>query len=592
MKKIKSAIIIGSIGSILGPTLIWFFCQIFYGYISLEQFLQTLRPPKFWMLFVIVYVGIMIFYISNKVQKISQYIENPSIDLLSQAQNNLVKLSKFLMLSIILFCIIGPSVYILPVDYYTQNEYLLSDILAFAFIFLFTVPFFTFTLMNIDKLGQEIPMSKDKMFPSIKLKLAINMIATVFGSLLVIIILNISQPQPMSEKVDIHFVLLFKNLLIGCLCLIAGLINLFMLTRQLVTPVNKIIIMLGDISDGEGNLTKRLQTESRDDIGQLVMQFNTFVDTVHNMVSMVKDRTDTVNSNVIEVTKINQAVHSSSQEVIKAISEVAAGAASQAEDLSDINLTLNLFGNELDQASEQMQIIAIRAQEAAGSAEDDRNKLTELIDSVSFVRDSFGNVSDKVKELSQNIYQINTITDAINSIANKTNLLALNASIEAARAGEAGKGFAVVAEQIRELAEQSKQSSETIKTLVLNIGTDSEQVLETTAGVSDNLLRQSSVITTATASFEKLIEDVKNMKPEMEEALNRMVQVNVKKTEILKKVEEISSVSEETSAASQEINAITEHMDEQLGRAQYSFENLEKLTGDLKKQVDKFKTEQ
>jgi len=589
MNRTKRSILVGSVGTILGPTLIWFFCQVFYGFINVNEFLQTLHPPNLWMFYILGYAVLIVLYMNNKLKSIDSYLENPTDDTLHIAQKHIVKMSTFLMLAIIVFCIVGPSTYIAPESYYTKMEYLLSEILAIAFIFLFAVPFFTYTLKKIDELTETIPLAEEKIFLSIKTKLAINMLAATFGTVLIIIILNINLQHSFSASNNLQSILLMKNITIGILCILASFLNLFMLSKQLVDPINKIIQMLKNISEGEGDLTKRLTTSSRDDIGEMVTRFNIFIDTVHTMVRVVKDRSEKVNVYTQEVTEINNAINISSKEVVNAIVGVSTGAASQAEDLSNINLILNVFRGELENASTHMSLIADKAQLTAANANEDSGKLTELIDSIYIIRDSFQHVSEKVGDLSQNINNINSITDVINNIANRTNLLALNAAIEAARAGAAGKGFSVVADEIRKLAEQSKLSTENIKSLVISIGADSGQVLETTNSVNTDLVKQISVIQDAMDSFKHLINDVNEIKPEMDTALKMMLSANEKKAKVLIKVQEISSVSEENSAVAEQINATSEHMNDQLENAHLSFQALGKLTDELKHQVDQFK---
>jgi len=362
-----------------------------------------------------------------------------------------------------------------------------------------------------------------------------------------------------------------------------------MLIKQLVVPIHEVNEALKDISQGEGDLTKRLATVSRDDIGKLVARFNVFVDKTHTMVKLVKDNTDKVVNSTLQLTDINKSNYESSQEVVKAIDEVARGASVQATDLSNINLTFTTFGQELENTSKQMGVIAAKAQVTAVSASKDSKRLTELIGSIYKIGNSFNEIGEKIKKLSENIRNINNITDVIKNIAGQTNLLALNAAIEAARAGEAGKGFSVVADEIGKLAEQSKVSSENIQLLLKSIDVDTEQVVETTSDLSLDLNNQIHVIQGAMESFKQLIDAVYEIEPGMETALGMILQVNERKGNILEKVEEISSVSEETSAASQEISATTQCMNDELEKAYAYFQTLNTLTAELKAQFNQFK---
>ncbi|MCX7920886.1 MAG: methyl-accepting chemotaxis protein [Clostridia bacterium] len=592
MKNLKAAIIIGTEGAILGPTLFWFFCQVYYGYITLGEFFTTLTSPKPWMLYILAFVTYLFIFMNKKLNTISDYVEKPDEQKLLKAQKNISSIPKFFAVSVILFCIIGPGTYILPEAFYTGTEYMMSELLAFAFIFSFAVPWFVYTMVLVEKWASKVPLSGKYSFLSLKSKLAINMLATAFGTLMILIILNLSMIMPASGSGDIQYlktVLLQKNIVMGLLCVAIILINFFMLSKQLAVPVNRITLMLKDISEGEGDLTKRLDTYSRDDLGRLVKWFNIFIGNTHTMVKMVKGSAENVEASTRQLTDTYQTVAASYREVTYTVQEVSKGASSQAEDLSNINLILNDFGRDLDSITELMDVIALNAQSTTTLANEDSENLKHLVEAIYNIGVSFNGVSKKITELSTNINQINNITDIIKNVSDQTNLLALNAAIEAARAGEAGKGFAVVAEEIRKLAEQSKTSSESIKQLVGRIAMESTDVVETTNTVNLDLNNQLEVIKLTINSFNDIIAAINDISPKIEKATGLLSGINDKKGDILTKVGEISAVSEETSAASQQINAASDEMSCMMEEAARSADDLGGLTKELQNMVKKFK---
>ncbi|KUO70664.1 MAG: hypothetical protein APF81_25895 [Desulfosporosinus sp. BRH_c37] len=592
MKNFNLSIYCGIYGSLLVPMLTWFLFQLLLGYVSIHEFLQILIPPKVWMVYVIVVFLMIYLYMNKKLKSMDSYLKNPSIAELPEVQKNITTMSKFLMLIFLLFLAFGPSTVILFEPSYTKMEYLLSELLVIALFFVFAIPWFTYTLMQIDKLTATIPLADGKAFFSMKLKLVINVVSTAVGTALFLIVLNISIVLPVFSVDDLKHLqstIILKNSWIAILCLFAILINLYMLIKQLVVPIDEVNQALRNISHGEGDLTKRLATISRDDVGKLVSRFNVFVDKTHTLVKMVKDNTDLVASSTQQLTDINKNNYESSHEVVKAIDKVAQGATIQAADLSNINLTFNTFGQELENTSKHMGVIASKAQVTAVSASKDSERLTELIGSIFKIGSSFNEIGEKIKKLSENIHNINKITDVIKNIAGQTNLLALNAAIEAARAGEAGRGFSVVADEIGKLAEQSKVSSENIQLLLKSIDVDTEQVVKTSSEVSMDLNNQIHVIKGAMESFKLLIDAVNEIQPGMETALGMILQVNERKGNILEKVKEIASVSEETSAASQEISATTQYMNDELEKAYAYFQTLNALTAELQAQFNQFK---
>lgn len=578
-------IILGTIGTILGPTIFWLFSQMYYGYATVDEFISTLIHPKLWMVYVVLYSILLAVYINKKLYPIYKYLETKDDTLLEAAQKKISQIPKVIILAFALFCVIGPSTYFVPEKFYTLREYILSELLAISLIFSLAVPFYVFTMNKLESYTASIPLSKDYKFLSIRTKLLINMLAAAFGTILIIIILNLSiDVSGMSARQ-----LLEKNIVVGLFCAIIILLNFFMLSSQLVSPIHRVTAMLKDISEGDGDLTKLIKIDSRDDIGELANWFNIFINNIYSMVNSIKYSTDKVEQYTVYIRESNENIFVSSKDVSNAITEISKGAVSQADGLLNSNKTLNDFSNDLYSVSQLMDVILKNTQSVNENAKADSLKLKKVVDSTSNMEIHFKNAKEKVIGLGKSVELVNEIISVITNIANQTNLLALNAAIEASRAGEAGRGFAVVSEQIRKLAEQTKESSQGIKAIIKNMSTESVEVIKTTEEVNINLDSQMSMIKETVESFKDIIFKINDISPKVESATKLLAEVNSKKDSIIKDIEEVSSIAEESSAASQEIAASAEEMEKVVQTAGETSKKLTVLTEDLYMLVNKFK---
>lgn len=159
-------------------------------------------------------------------------------------------------------------------------------------------------------------------------------------------------------------------------------------------------------------------------------------------------------------------------------------------------------------------------------------------------------VAESMKKLQERTTEVKSIANAIFAISNQTNLLALNASIESARAGEAGRGFAVVADEIRQLAEKTKQETETIEAILNELASDAGNAADAVAQSIDAAGEQDGMIAQASESFCEMAENVNKMIGDIDEIDNMLVSLSTANNQIVDNIMQLSATTEEVTAAS------------------------------------------
>lgn len=259
---------------------------------------------------------------------------------------------------------------------------------------------------------------------------------------------------------------IFNYILLGLWCVTLLLAKLYT-KRTIVNPIVKITDdlthIVTDIKNGEGNLRERVQTNSEDEIGQLADGINLFIEQLRDIMRRIQDSTILINGsanaidskvgdstkNVLDMSAVTEELSASIEETTATLEQILIGSAKILDNVKSMSDVATV-------ESDKMLEVKIKAENSEKETLANKQRSDEVISELKEL------LSIAIED-SRSIDKVNGLTDDILNISSQTNLLALNASIEAARAGEAGKGFAVVAEEIRKLAEDSKNTANHIQ---------------------------------------------------------------------------------------------------------------------------------
>jgi methyl-accepting chemotaxis protein len=396
-------------------------------------------------------------------------------------------------------------------------------------------------------------------------------------------------------------------------------INMLSFTFILLRPIKAVTGMLKELSEGEGDLTKRLTVTSRDEIGDLALYFNKTLENIKNLVSVIKYKvhalTNTGHELSVNMGKTSTAVDNieSNFEGIKTM-EV-----KQREESVEVNKALNKINTSIEQQDKMID----EQTESVNTSSSAIEEMTANIHSVSQTliensknvdalteasergRTALQTVAQEIQEIAKDSEGLLEINSVMNNIAAQTNLLSMNAATEAAHAGDSGKGFAVVADEIRKLAESSGQQSKTtagmlkkIKASIDNITKSSNEVLDRFGAIDTGV----KTVSMHESNIRHAMEEQEAGGKQILDAIGRLkeITVSVQKGsddmsksggDLIKETDEFIRISNEAmngmneivNGAMKEIKTAVTHVTEMSDENNRNFE-------DLKSETTKFKT--
>src|ERR1700730_1620841 len=256
----------------------------------------------------------------------------------------------------------------------------------------------------------------------------------------------------------------------------------FIINRHIATPLGQLAERLKDIAEGQGDLTKRLEVNSQDEIGEASKWFNTFMDKLQMVISNVATNTNGVAASSQRMSVVSQTLITNAQ----GTSTQAGQATSAAQ---HVNQNLHTVATVTQEMTTSIRDIARNASEAAKVA----------MEAVKVAEEA----NSTVTKLGESSAEISLFIKVITSIAQQTNLLALNATIEAARAGDAGKGFAVVANEVKELAKQTAKATEDISQRIRNIQENTKGAVQAIGTIGTVINKINQIAGTIAAAVEQ-----------------------------------------------------------------------------------------
>lgn len=384
-----------------------------------------------------------------------------------------------------------------------------------------------------------------------------------------------------------HDFVLKMFLTIGGVLLVMGLATWTAINKA-ITPLLDVTAKLENISRGDLRGAD-LEVTRSDEIGRLASGANEMKRNLQHLVKNVSKGAEFVAASSEELTANSQQAAQSVESAAKNTVKLSEGAEKQrqtVEALETLIDEMHVQMGELLNAAEDMKAAISDCEQKTAIG---REKADHAVEQIKLIEAQVQSSADLVEGLGARSKEIGSIVETIGAIADQTNLLALNAAIEAARAGEHGRGFAVVSDEVRKLAEQSRDAASTIATLIGHIQADTESAVQSIRKGNNSVSTGAESVKETGAAFEGIEEQIRRLSSNIVQSIERMEVVSDSSDMIQVSMEEINNLSKEAEEEAQDVSAAAEEQSAVMNEMAEASGKLAELAQDLQNEIQRFK---
>ncbi len=383
-----------------------------------------------------------------------------------------------------------------------------------------------------------------------------------------------------------HSLILILSIVTLVVLAIVGIL-VFFIAKRFSEPIIKMQKFASQIALGD--LSKKIDVCSRDEIGLLAKAFNTMVGNLKQLIGQMQGGAQQVAAASEELTASAEHSAQAVNLVTASIAEVAQGADKQYHVLRDVAVVTDKMSVDIKQVAINAQAVSEQSTKAVDTAKKGGKAIELAVKQMSELVQTVNTSARVVDQLGERSKEIGQIVDSISEIAGQTNLLALNAAIEAARAGEQGRGFAVVAEEVRRLAEQSEGAAKQIAILIGGIQGETNKAVASMDQGTQEVTVGTKVVNEAGESFKEIIELITGLADQTVEISTAIQYLSDGSQKMVSSVQYIDELAKSAIGETQSVSAATEEQSASMEEIASATQNLAKMAQDLQDAVNKFR---
>jgi methyl-accepting chemotaxis protein len=375
-------------------------------------------------------------------------------------------------------------------------------------------------------------------------------------------------------------------LVLAAVLLAAGIA--YLIARGISRAVKELVVATDRVATGD--LTVTVEARSKDELGRLTNGVASMIESLRTTVGSVSQTAVGLSAASQQMATTSEEAGRAVGEIASAVEDVARGAEKQVQALDQARTMTEEMASVAAASAENARHTAAAAQQARSVSEDGVSTVEFASAAMQAVREAAEAATETIRALGSKSEQIGGIVATITGIAGQTNLLALNAAIEAARAGEQGRGFAVVAEEVRKLAEESKQAAATISGLIDEIQSETARAVDVVEDGARRTEEGVSTVDQAREAFVRIGGSVEDVNERIEQIAAAIEQLAASSRRMQDEMAEVAAVAQQSSASTEEVSASTEQTSASTQEIAASAQELARSADELARIVARFTT--